>query len=51
MKINLPDLKALTIWQLVNLKDSTEYQLFNAGIDSISNPEVKSIVAEIERRG
>ena len=51
MKINLPDLKALTLVELVNLKDSTEYQLFNAGLDSSRSPEVKSIVAEIERRG
>lgn len=48
--MKLPDLKALTIVELLNLKDSTEYQLFIAGLDFETNPEVQSIVAEIERR-
>jgi len=48
--MKLPDLKALTISQLINLKDSTEYQLFIAGLDFETNPDVQSIVAEIERR-
>jgi len=48
--MELPDLKTLTIVELLNLKDSTEYQLFIAGLDFETNPEVQSIVAEIERR-
>lgn len=50
MKINLPDLKALTIVQLINLKDQVEYNLFMADCDFSSSPEVQSIVAEIECR-